>query len=154
MIWCDFEELTPFQLYDLLRLRCAVFVVEQNCAFAEIDGIDPDARHLLAYGPDGRLQGCLRVLRDDKAEKDWRIGRVVVAPTARGTGLGGAMMAAALAMIAERHGSVPVILSAQAHLAQFYGRFGFSPTGSPYLEDGIPHIDMRRSPPQKGGRAS
>ncbi len=139
-LWRDFDDLRPAELHALLKLRCDVFVVEQDCAFPEIDGKDPLARHLLCYdGAD--LIGCLRIFAPGEAA---RIGRVVVAPSARGTGLGRRLMQAALDAIEARHGAVPVALSAQTHLEAFYASLGFARVSETYLEDGIPHCDMRR----------
>jgi len=141
--WRDFPDLSPFELHAVLKLRCDVFIVEQECAFPEIDGKDPLARHLLCHhGAD--LIGCLRLFDPGVAGDEARIGRVVVAPPARGTGLGRRLMQAALDEIEARHGRIPVALSAQLHLEAFYAGFGFTRVAEPYLEDGIPHCDMRR----------
>ncbi|HZH27306.1 MAG TPA: GNAT family N-acetyltransferase [Azospirillaceae bacterium] len=143
LVWRDFDALTPRELHDLLRLRCDVFVVEQACAFPEIDGKDPAAAHLLAFAAGGELVGCLRLFAPGP-DKAARIGRVAVALVVRGTGLGRRLMAEALAEVDRRFGAVPVDLSAQAHLERFYGGFGFLRIAQDYLEDGIPHCDMRR----------
>jgi ElaA protein len=143
-IWRDFADLRPAELHALLKLRCDVFVVEQNCAFPEIDGKDPLARHLLCHdGAD--LIGCLRIFVPGVAGDAARIGRVVVAPSARGTGLGRRLMQAALDEIEVRHGTVPVALSAQLYLEAFYASLGFERVSETYLEDGIPHCDMQRA---------
>ena len=143
LLWRAFEALEPAELYALLRLRCDVFIVEQGCAYADIDGTDPQALHLLAFtGPD--LAGCLRVFPPE-AGGSARIGRVVVAPGSRASGLGRRLMLAALAEIERRHGAAPVELAAQAHLEHFYASLGFARIGEDYLEDDIRHCDMRRS---------
>jgi ElaA protein len=139
--WARFAALSGLEVHDLLRLRQDVFVVEQACAFPEIDGRDPQALHLLAR-IDGRLVGCLRLLDEEKA---MRIGRIVVGPAARGTGLGHRLMRAALARCAETAPARPVVLSAQAHLQNFYAGHGFIVVSPAYLEDEIPHVDMRRA---------
>jgi ElaA protein len=142
--WREFEALKPRELHDLLKLRCDTFVVEQRCAFPEIDGKDPEATHLLCLaGP--ALAGCLRVFGPDATEPAARIGRLAIAPDHRGTGLGHAMMREAIAFCEGRFLRVGIVLSAQSHLQAFYARHGFRPEGEPYLEDGIPHVDMRRS---------
>ncbi|HLZ66077.1 MAG TPA: GNAT family N-acetyltransferase [Aliidongia sp.] len=141
--WRTFETLSTTELYALLRLRSDVFVVEQNCVFGDIDGKDQQALHLLAL-VDDVLGGYLRVFPPAE-ERAARIGRVVVAPTCRATGLGRRLMAEALDEIARRLGPVPVELSAQAHLERFYGGFGFVRVSDDYLEDGILHCDMRRA---------
>nr|WP_082666342.1 GNAT family N-acetyltransferase [Aureimonas sp. AU4] len=128
----------------MLALRCQVFVAEQRCAFREIDGRDPEAVHLLLRGGDGRLEGTLRVFAPDGHDGAARIGRIATAPHARGRGLGHALMREALAFCAARFPGRPVDLSAQEHLAAFYGGHGFSVVSPSYLEDDIPHVDMRR----------
>lgn len=143
LLWRDFDALAVGELYALLRLRADVFVVEQNCVFGEIDGKDPAARHLLAFAGE-TLGGYLRVFPPTAPGGAAKIGRVVVDPAFRSTGLGRRMMAAALGEIAERLGPVPVELAAQAHLERFYASFGFVRCSADYLEDDILHCDMRR----------
>ncbi|PVZ20382.1 MULTISPECIES: GNAT family N-acetyltransferase [unclassified Pseudomonas] len=131
------------QLHCLLKLRCEVFVVEQQCAYPDIDGLDlaGDTHHLL--GEQGeQLLAYLRLLPRDTGEV--AIGRVIIAPAARGQGLGHQLMAQALEQAALRWPGQGLYLSAQAHLTDYYKGYGFSPEGEPYLEDGIPHIDMRK----------
>lgn len=137
---CSGGELTAAQLYDVLRLRVDVFVVEQECPYPEIDGRDllPGTRHFWSPGEPG-ADGYLRVLPE--AGGVLRIGRVCTAEAARGTGLGGRLMAAAM----EYAGDAGCVLSAQTYAQGFYARFGFEPEGEEYLEDGIPHISMRRA---------
>jgi ElaA protein len=138
-------DLDPSTLYALLKLRVDVFVVEQACAYPELDGRDtePDALHVwLERG--GAPAAYLRILRD--ADGAARIGRVVVAKDARGDRLADRLMAAALDLIGDR----PAVLEAQTYLAEFYARHGFVATGPEYLEDGIGHVPMRR--PGRGGR--
>ncbi|MEV7226265.1 MULTISPECIES: GNAT family N-acetyltransferase [Polymorphospora] len=137
----SFADLDTRTLHDLLRLRIDVFVVEQECAYPEIDGRDtePGTRHLwLARA--GTPVAYLRILADPDGVE--RIGRVLVARAARGDGLAGRLMTEALRVVGNR----PSVLDAQAHLAGFYARFGYTPTGPEYVEDGIPHIPMRRDP--------
>lgn len=140
-----FDELTGRQVHDLLELRQAVFVVEQNCPFAEIDGRDPLARHLLGLA-DGAILACARLL-PATAAKPRAIGRVATAPGARGRGLGRAVMIEAMRILIAEDGSAPIALSAQAHLVErLYAPLGFAIVGDPYEEDGIPHVDMRFDP--------
>lgn len=134
------SELTPAELYALLRLRVDVFVVEQQCPYPELDGrdLDADTRHVWATSSDGRIVGCLRVLREDDGVL--RIGRVCTADFARGTGLGGRLMRTAMELV----GDSECVLDAQTYATGFYAKFGFEPEGEVFLEDGIPHITMRR----------
>lgn len=135
-------DLTPDRLYALLRLRIAVFVVEQECPYQELDGrdLEPTTRHFwIASGTDQNVPlAYLRLLED--AGGGFRIGRVCTASTARGTGLSRRLMEAALAEIGDRK----AVLEAQVQVADLYAAFGFRPEGEPYLEDGIPHVTMRR----------
>jgi ElaA protein len=131
-----FDDLTPRDLYDLLALRVRVFVVEQECAFQELDGLDAEAEHVWTRGPAGEVVAYLRVLTDGEST---RIGRIVTAPEHRGTGAGAALMRAVLADI-----DGPVVLGAQVQAQGFYARLGFAVDGPGYDEDGIPHVPMRR----------
>lgn len=137
-----FAELDAATLYALLRLRVDVFVVEQRCPYPELDGRDPEpaTRHLWLER-DGAPVAYLRVLAEPDGAA--RIGRVVVAPGARGAGLAGRLLTAALAMVGERE----CRLDAQAPLVGLYARFGFTATGPEHLEDGIPHVPMRLTRP-------
>ncbi|GIG86833.1 GNAT family N-acetyltransferase [Plantactinospora endophytica] len=137
----SFADLDARTLHDLLKLRVDVFVVEQECPYPEIDGrdVEPGTRHLW-LSRDGAPIAYLRLLGDPGGVE--RIGRVVVAPDARSGGYAGRLMTEALAVV----GSRPCVLDAQAHLVNFYGRYGFTVTGPEYLEDGIPHVPMRREP--------
>jgi ElaA protein len=143
----SFADLNTRILYDLLKLRVDVFVVEQECAYPELDGrdLEPGTRHLW-LAENGAPIAYLRLLTDpggvDEPGGIARIGRVVVAPSARGGGHAGRLMTEALEIVGHR----PCVLEAQAHLADLYRRYGFTPTGPEYVEDGIPHLPMRREP--------
>jgi ElaA protein len=148
--WKRFDDLSIHEVYDMLAARSAVFVVEQNCVYGDIDGLDQDAWHLFAYGPgEARpvLAGYLRVLLPglpDASEQDVRIGRVLTTVKFRGMKLGNAMLARALECIVEQWPDQPISLHAQAHLQNFYGAFGFMPSSGIHDEDGIAHVWMRR----------
>lgn len=129
------------RLYELLALRARVFVVEQRCAFQDLDGADRDAWHLLGHEAD-RLVGYARIFPACAASTHAVIGRVVVAPESRGTGLGRALMIEAISRTRAAFGRGPIQIGAQAHLARFYGSLGFVTSGTPYDEDGIPHVPM------------
>lgn len=142
--WDEIDDLTPRALYSMLKLRMDVFIVEQNCAFAEIDGKDITAYHLRIM--DGEeLAACLRVLPPED-NKPVKIGRVVVAQNYRGYKLGQRLMQEAISFSQQKFPDFPIELGGQGHLQKFYGSFGFVPVSDIYLEDGIPHIDMRLDP--------
>ena len=133
------DDITAAQLYPLLVLRSAVFVVEQESLYQDLDGRDLLASTVhLWWQPDDEPHGYLRLLRDPDGTH--RIGRVCTTRRTRGTGLGALLMKAAM----ERIGDEAAVLEAQTYAQNFYARFGFAPTGTPYLEDGIEHITMRR----------
>lgn len=146
-----FRDLDVDTLYALLKLRADVFVVEQECAYADLDGRDtePGTRHVWLTdnraddGKGGGVRAYLRILDDGDAQ---RIGRVVVDRSARGAGLAGRLLTHALTVI----GDGPSVLHAQAHLVGYYQRFGYRACGPQYLEDGIPHVPMRREPAATG----
>jgi ElaA protein len=135
-----FDDLDARTAYDVWRLRQDVFVVEQACPYPDLDGrdLEPGTRHVLLTGGDGALQGYLRLLDDGGVA---RIGRVVLAPAARGRGLADELVRAALAECAGRE----VVLDAQSPLAGWYASFGFEVSGPEFLEDGIAHLPMRRA---------
>ena len=144
--WRSFEDLAVHELYAVLRLRCEVFVVEQGCAYADIDGHDGSARHLLVWAePAGKLAGCLRVFGPGFDGPCARIGRVATAAAARGTGLGRWMMGEAFAEIQRRFGAVAIEIAAQAEAERFYAGLGFVRVSGDYREDGIAHCNMRRA---------
>jgi ElaA protein len=137
-----FAELTPYEVYGLCRLRVDVFVVEQQCPYPELDGrdVEPSTVHLWFEDDDGTVAACIRVLDDGDTRA---IGRVATAATYRGQGLAARLMEEGLALC----DGVAVTLGAQAYLEQWYARFGFVTSGPGYVEDGIPHVPMRREPP-------
>jgi ElaA protein len=135
-----FAELTPFEVYGLCRLRVDVFVVEQECPYPELDGrdLEPATVHLW-FERDGQVLATIRVL-DDGATRV--IGRVSTAVAARHEGLAGRLVERGI----ELCGNAPITIGAQAYLERWYERFGFRRSGPGYVEDGIPHVPMRREP--------
>ena len=134
-----FDTLDVRAAYDVWRLRQAVFVVEQACPYPDLDGrdLEPGTRHVLLRD-DESLMGYARVLDDGDV---WRIGRVVLTVEARGRGLADPLMQAALDVCPGRD----IVLDAQSPLAGWYERLGFDVSGPEFLEDGIPHVPMRRA---------
>lgn len=140
------SDLGKEQLYALLKLRSEVFVVEQKCVYPDLDGqdLEGDTHHLMGW-EDDQLMAYLRLLDPELQGGDVVIGRVITAPQGRGKGLGHEMMEQALKQAEKHWPQVPIYLSAQAHLQGYYGKYGFVVAGEEYVEDGIPHIGMRRT---------
>ncbi len=142
--WRGFEELRPDELYALLQLRQAVFVVEQNCPFLDADDKDANAFHLLGRDASGQLQAYLRVHRSGVLRDAAVISRVVTAQAVRRSGCGLALMSRAVAHLrTQEEGATMVWLGAQQRLEDFYARFGFVTSSAPYLEDDIWHVGMQ-----------
>lgn len=140
-----FDQLSLRQLHDLLALRSRVFVVEQASPYPDIDGRDPGALHLIATDATGAVVGCARCLDPEEEAPDAPVsfGRLAVDPSQRSTGLGRALVAECLTVLAERWPGRDVVIGAQQHLERFYGGFGFVRITESYDDFGIPHIDMR-----------
>lgn len=131
-------------IHAMLKLRIDVFVVEQQCAYAELDGLDalPQTRHLTAH-IGGRLVGCARLLAPE-AERPVRFGRVAVAADWRRRGIAQAMIDRLLEYSSETWPTTDVFLSAQVDASALYQGSGFQEVSTPYLDDGIAHVDMLR----------
>jgi len=138
-----FEDLRVAELYEVLRLRSEVFVVEQQCLFQDMDGADQKAMHLLGV-QHGELQAYARCFAAGVKFPEASFGRVLVRQSARGTGLGHALIDQAIAAIGQVWGPQAIRIGAQLQLSAFYGRHGFVDVGKNYLEDGIPHLEMLR----------
>jgi ElaA protein len=145
--WSRFSELSPNDLYAVVRLREAVFVVEQNCPYLDADGRDPSAWHLLGWF-EGRSERTLvayaRIFEPGVRYSEGSLGRIVTAPAVRGTGIGKALMAEALRRIESLAPGQSIKIAAQRRLEDFYLGFGFRTISTPYEEDGIIHVDMLR----------
>lgn len=139
-----FEELDLHELYELLRLRSEVFVVEQDCVYQDIDGKDEKALHVLGYENE-KLVAYTRVFSPGVYFSEAAIGRVVVRENNRKNSYGHEILEASVNAIEERFGTKRIKLSAQTYLTKFYESHGFVQTGEGYLEDGIPHIAMVKS---------
>ncbi len=138
-----FVDLSPREIHDLYRLRAEVFVVEQACAFQDLDGADPDSWHLIGYrGND--LVAYSRLVPPGVKYEEPSIGRVVTTPSARGTGRGRELMRQALARAEKLWPGRAIRIGAQQRLEKFYEEFGFVTASAPYDEDGILHVEMVR----------
>lgn len=141
-----FEALTPSELYDLLQLRSAVFVVEQECIYLDPDGKDREALHILGYR-EGELAAYTRAFAPGAYMDQASIGRVSVRESHRGLGLAKEIMVATMEAVEHTFGAAEIALSAQSYLKRFYTELGYQAVGEEYLEDGIPHIKMIRQQP-------
>jgi ElaA protein len=140
--WQSFNQLSPSQLYDLLKLRQRVFVVEQNCVYLDLDGIDHRCWHGMGHTADGALAAYARVVPPLLKFPGPSIGRVVTAPEFRRRGIGADLMAQALGRTRQLFPGQTIHIAAQAQLEAFYRRLGFVVAGFPYDDDGIRHVDM------------
>lgn len=143
--WGSFAQLSGSDVYALLGLRQDVFIIEQQCLFADADGFDQQSHHLLGWQvADGerRLAACLRLLPPGAKYAECSIGRVVTAAAARGTGLGRLLMAEGLRRSDKQYPGQPIRIGAQQRLTDFYASFGFVVASAPYDEDAIMHVEM------------
>ena len=137
----DLSELDARLFHDIVKLRVDVFVVEQSCPYPELDGQDCDAVHVIGRTGNGEVAAYARIL-PPQADGLPHIGRVVVAKEHRGMGLGKRVMQEAFQVLRQRYGNTRSAIAAQTHLQQFYTDLGYVRTGTDYLWDGIPHVDM------------
>lgn len=142
---CRFDELGVHELQNIYTARQQVFVIEQACPYLDADGVDEHSWHLAAWSDAQRVPlAYARIVAPGVKYAEASIGRVITTATARGTGLGRELVGRAVAQAEAIFPGRGLRISAQAHLAPFYGAFGFVSVGQAYLEDGIPHIEMLR----------
>lgn len=139
-----FDELTPYELYEILQLRNEVFVVEQNCAFQDADNNDQSAWHLMGFD-EKNLVAYTRLLPAGAVYEKASIGRVVTSPAVRRTGVGKELMQQSIDAIYKLFGAQPIKIGAQLYLKKFYESFGFEQISGVYLEDDIEHIYMLKT---------
>ena len=140
----SFDQLSVEELYNVLRLRSEIFVVEQDCVYQDIDGKDERALHILGY-EDGILVAYARCFKPGLHFKEAGIGRILVRENYRRFGYGHKITQAAIQAVLEKYKADKIKISAQTYLVIFYERHGFQTIGDRYLEDGIPHIAMVRA---------
>jgi len=146
--WKRFAELEPAELYALLGARAEVFVVEQACAFLDLDGLDAFAWHLLGWGEHNgvrSLAAYLRLIEPGRKYVEPSIGRVLTTVSFRGIGLGRAAMAEGLARARDLYPGRAIRIGAQQRLERFYEELGFRTVSEPYQEDNIAHVEMLRA---------
>lgn len=136
-----FERLTSDELYQLLRLRSRVFVMEQQCLYLDEDNKDQQAFHLMGM-QGGLLAACSRLFKPGDYFEEAAIGRIVSAPEVRGQGIGKMLMKESIEIAHRLYGSVPIRIAAQYYLKAFYESFGFQQVSDIFPEDGIDHIEM------------
>ncbi|MCB0514900.1 MAG: GNAT family N-acetyltransferase [Bacteroidetes bacterium] len=144
MLWKykQFSLLNTFELYEIIRLRQEVFVVEQNCPYLDADGKDLESDHLMGFDYNSKLVAYARIVHPGISYNEISLGRVVTAPSHRRQELGILLMQTTLEKIYNEYGDVPVRISAQCYLENFYQKFGFQVVSEPYMEDDIPHVEM------------
>jgi len=145
--WLDFHSIPNADLYEMLRQRQEVFVIEQQCFYSDMDGYDEAAHHLLGWQTiEGKrsLAAYLRCIAPGIKYPEMSLGRVLTTQAARGSGAGRQLIAEGIRNAEALHPSHRIRIGAQAHLEKFYGSFGFKAVGEPYDEDGIPHLEMLR----------
>lgn len=143
-IWRAFAELSPHELYSILQLRALVFVVEQECAYNDLDGYDAGSLHLFTEDAGGRVIAALRMLPPGVKYPEPSLGRVVTHPEVRGTGLGLELMREGIRRASADFPRAAIRIGAQKRLEGFYQSLGFTTVSPPYDEDGIEHVEMLR----------
>jgi len=138
-----FSELSPEELYSIIKLRNEVFVVEQNCVFQDADDKDQASSHLMGL-KNNKLVAYTRIIPPGIAYEEPSIGRVVTSPAERGTGLGKELMEESIRQLYLLHGNASIKIGAQLYLLKFYSSLGFQQSSDIYLEDGIEHIEMTK----------
>jgi ElaA protein len=142
----EYNLLSLDQLYNILKLRQEVFVVEQNCAYLDADGKDQFALHVLGFNEKNDLLAYARLFHKGIAYTNFQsIGRIITADSIRGKGMGKLLVEQSIRYCTINYGLGDIKISAQSHLIPFYNQFGFQVEGEGYLEDDIPHHAMIRS---------
>lgn len=141
-----YVDLSLNEFHDIIALRMQVFVVEQDCPYQDLDGKDKKSYHLIARNGKGDIIATARILPPGLAYPECAIGRVVIDEDNRGKGLGHDLMDECMKYALAEFGNSPILISAQKHLEKYYGHHKFESTGKEYLEDGIPHVEMKFVP--------
>lgn len=139
-----FKDLSVIEYWEILYLRTEIFVVEQNCPYQEVDEKDKKAFHLFGRAEKGEVIATSRILLPGVSYDEVSIGRVALKKEYRGKGIADEMMIETFKFIEQEFGKIPIRISAQEYLLNFYGKHGFKQIGKGYLEDNIPHVEMLR----------
>ena len=140
-----FRSLSKSELYEILRLRAEVFVIEQNCPCLDPDGEDPNALHIW-FSDGGRIVAYVRAFAAGAVCPEAKIGRVVTVAERRGEGLGARVMQAAVSALESRYGPAPILVEAQTYAEGFYEKCGFHRVSENFMLDNIPHVRVIRDP--------
>ncbi|PRC92391.1 GNAT family N-acetyltransferase [Solimicrobium silvestre] len=140
----SFNELTGAQIYAILQARSEVFIMEQNCVYQDMDGLDLSTLHVIGWAEDEKVAAYLRIVAPNIKFPEPSIGRVISTSAFRGSGIGRQLITEGLKQLEAHYPSQAVRISAQAYLQEFYKSFGFVAVSEEYLEDDIPHIEMLR----------
>ena len=141
-----FKELSPIKLYNIMSLRAEVFVIEQKCIDQDADGKEAQSFHLMGFDTADKLIAYARILPAGLSYKEVSIGRVVIPKKLRRKSIGKELMLKTLDSVKNIYGNVPIRISAQMYLKEFYTDLGFVTVGDEYLEDNIPHLEMLKMP--------
>lgn len=141
-----FDELSNEELYNIIKERINIFVVEQDCPYPELDGKDAFAYHLFQVREEGEIAAYARIYKHGLYYEEASFGRVIVKEKYRREGLGKELLTRAITFLQEELNEHKIKIQAQDYLRDFYGSFGFKPISEVYLEDNIPHVDMLLSP--------
>jgi len=148
---CRFDELTLRELQYIYMARQQVFAIEQSCIYLDVDGYDECAWHVAAWTPQHRAPlAYARLIDPGLKYAEPSIGRVITTSAARGTGLGRELVSRTIALAERVFPQAGIRISAQSRLETFYEEAGFRIVGERYMEDGIPHTEMLRSPATTG----
>ena len=137
-----FQDLTNRELYEILKTRQEIFIIEQNCPYMDIDDLDIDAIHVFTEDESGRVTACLRVFMRNEEENIAQIGRVVTLK--HGEGLGGVILKEGVRVAEDVLHAKKIYLEAQTYAIGYYAKEGFEVVSGEFLEDGIPHVKMER----------
>ena len=137
-----FKDLTVDEFFEIIHLRVAIFVVEQDCPYQEVDEKDRQSFHLFGRAANGEIIAVTRIVPQGISYHEISIGRVALKKTCRGKGIANELMIETLQFIEKEFGMQPIRISAQTHLLNYYNKHGFNQVGEGYLEDNIPHIEM------------